>query len=190
MALWALLAAGAESFVARSLSGRLVTTAGLRRRLMDRIVDDIVDAFEARSRPLSAQERVEMRQVVRSVNEAQRVAARLDAEGRAPGARPPKPGEVGRLPGTDPGGGDGYTYTVLVHTSDMSADGRSSLMVVVTSDRLLPGSEVRARAMEMVEQGTAVTRSSYRTANPRLVIPTQTVIVSVYRGTLNASRGS
>lgn len=190
MALWALLAAGAESFVARSLTGRLVTTAGTRGRLTERIADAIVDAFEARSSPLTAAERAELRQIIARVNEAQRVAARLDNRERPGAGRPVKPGEVPRLPGTDPAGGDGYVYTVLVNTSDMSADGRSSLMVVVESDRLLSGAEVRARAMEMVENGTAVTRSTYRTANPRMVIPTQTTIVSVYRGSLNASRGS
>ena len=188
MALWALLAAGAESFVARSLTGRLVQTAGTRGRLTERIREAIVDEFERRSKPLSRAERDEMRRVVDAVNQAQRVAGRLDNADRPNHPRMPKPGEVGRLPGTGNAGGDRYTYTVLVHTSDMSADGRSSMMVVVESDELLPGSEVRARAIEMVEMGTAVTRSSYRSANPRMVIPTQVTVVSVYRGSLNAPR--
>lgn len=130
----------------------------------------------------------EFRRMIDAVDAAQRIARRLDGPDAIPARRLPRLGEVGRLPGTGNLGGDRLTYTVRVRTFDSSSDGRNSLMVVIRSDEVLSGAEVRGRAIQAVEQGTAVTRNSYRTANPTIVRHDSVEVVSVYKGDLRVAR--
>lgn len=186
MSLRSLLQSGAETFASSHLANLLGRDGGGRGRLTEGVMQQILDRFDARVRTLTPAERAEMRRIITAVDQAQRLAARLDNPGAPNGPRPIKPGEVGRLPGTGNRGGDSYTYTVRIRTVDSAGDGRNSFLVVIHSDSLLSGAEVRAQAIAAVETGSAATRMSYRAGNPTQVIPSEVVIVSVYRGSVNA----
>lgn len=132
-------------------------------------------------------ERSEMGQIIRATEQAMRMARRLDSIDPSTGRPWVRSRDMNYLPGTEANGETGYTYTVRVKTVDASADGRDSLMVVVRSDRIMSGDEVRARAILAVQSGSATTRYRYPTANPTQVREGGVEIVSVYRGQLNAS---
>lgn len=141
--------------------------------------------WEERNRPLAGRERSELRQIIRSVDQAQRIARRIDNDQTAGNSRLPRPGEVGRLPGTGSRGGDVYTYTVVIDLHTPQAGVRDSFTHVITSPDLLPGEDIRAMAVQAAQRGEVQGRLTYPTRMPGVRVDFDVRIISVYRGSLS-----
>lgn len=104
--------------------------------------------------------------------------------------RPPRPGEITRLPGTGNRGGSAYSYTVIIESIDpVTGETRTNTMVIV-SGGIEEGDVIRARAIELAQRGEWTSRQGTDPTELGSVTVVSATIASVYRGTPDVGRDS
>lgn len=141
----------------------------------------VFEAFESRVGTLKGNDRPLARRIIRAVDAAQRVAARItNAEGRLPYR-----GEIPVLPGTRTDHTGMYTYTVIVIDPNGLGGRESTTPVVFTSDRILSIDAVQAQALRTLGRGEVADQYQSRVPGLMREQDLEYRLISVYRGLLH-----